>query len=160
MLQKTLHRISFTLNGIAIAVLFLMVLLTSADVFLRYLFNKPIKGAFELTELMMVVTIFFALAYTESRKGHIGVELLVDRLRPRTQAVLNAFTSLLSFGIVGLIVWQGALSAREAMLSGEHSALLGIPLFYFKALVPLGALVLDMEILISFINSVRRAVSR
>jgi TRAP-type transport system small permease protein len=157
---KKVHAISSVLNAVGAGVLFLMMFLTSADVFMRFLFNRPIKGAFELTELMMVVTVFFAVAYTESKKSHIGVELLVDRLRQRAQAGIDALTSLLSLGIISVILWQGALSAHETFLKGEYSALLKIPLFYFKALVPLGALVLNLEILVSLIHSLRRVANR
>jgi len=159
-MDKTLHAISAGLNRIGVAVLFLLMILTSADVFMRYLFNRPIKGTFELTELMMVVTVFFALAYTESKKGHVSVELVIERLPQRSQAVIDALTSLLSLIIISVIVWQGFLFAHETMLSGEHSAILGIPLFYFKALVPLGALVLCLEILISIINALRRTAKK
>ena len=148
------------LNSVGVAVLFLLMILTSLDVILRYLFNSPIDGTFELTELMMVVTIFFALAYTESKKSHISVELIVDLLPQRSQAVIDSITALLSFGIISVIIWQGVLFTHEAVLSGEHSALLKIPLFYFKALVPRGAAALNLEILINFIHSVSRVVSR
>ena len=159
-MTEKLHTISAALNTVGAAVLVLMMFLTSADVFMRFLFNRPIKGAFELTELMMVVTVFFAVAYTESKKSHIGVELLVDRLNERAQAGIDALTSLLSLGIISVILWQGVISAHETFLKGEHSALLKIPLFYFKALVPLGALALNLEILISLIHSLRKVANR
>jgi len=157
---KKVHAISAVLNGVGAGVLVLMMFLTSADVFMRFVFNRPIMGAFGLTELMMVVTVFFALAYTESQKSHIGVDLLIDRLHRRAQAVTDSFTSLLSLGIISVIMWQGALFAHASFLSGEHSAVLEIPLFYFKALVPFGALVLNLEILISLIHSLRKAANR
>ena len=159
-MSKKVHAISSALNAVGAGVLVLLVFLTSADVLMRYLLNRPIKGTFELTELMMVITVFFALGYTESRKSHIGVELLVERLSQRTQAVIDSFTSLLSLGVISIIIWQGALSVHDSFLSGEFSALLKIPLFYFKALVPLGALVLNLEILINLIDSLRKVVNK
>jgi len=107
-MEKKLHSLSTVLNGVGVGVLFLLMLLTSADVLLRYLFNSPITGTFELTELTMIVTIFFALSYTASRGGHIRVELIVDRLNRRSQAVIDSVTSLFSLVIVSLIIW-GAL---------------------------------------------------
>lgn len=159
-MAKKMDAISSALNAVGVVVLCLLMFLTSADVFMRYLFNRPIKGAFELAELMMVVTVFFALAYTESKKKHIRVELLVDRLPQRSRAAIDAFTSLLSLGIISVIIWQGALSSHESALSGEHSAILQIPLFYFKALVPLGALVLNINIFISVIHSLRTVAQK
>lgn len=159
MVQK-LHAISAVLNTIGATVLFLLMILTAVDVSLRYVFNSPVQGTFELTELVMVVTIFFALAYTQSQNSHVSVELLVDLLPQRAQGVIDAVTSLLSFGIIAVIIWQGAVSTHDSVLSGEHSALLKIPLFYFKALIPLGALMLDLEILITFFHSLKRIASK
>jgi TRAP-type C4-dicarboxylate transport system permease small subunit len=43
------------------AILMCMMLLTFVDVVARYLLNRPIRGAFEVTELMLLVLIFAGL---------------------------------------------------------------------------------------------------
>jgi TRAP-type C4-dicarboxylate transport system permease small subunit len=42
--DKAIHAIGQTMGNIGIAVLVAMMLLTVADVFLRYVFNRPIMG--------------------------------------------------------------------------------------------------------------------
>src|SRR3972149_6961066 len=68
--QKTVH----VLNGIGMVALCLMMLATVADVFLRYLFNKPILGIVELVECLMVVVVFLALPRCTLRGGNARVE--------------------------------------------------------------------------------------
>ena len=45
----------------ASALLLMMMVLTFADVVARYLLNRPIRGAFEITELTLLVLIFAGL---------------------------------------------------------------------------------------------------
>jgi len=141
-------------------VLLLMMFLTTADVTLRYFLNRPIKGAFELSEFMMVVIVFFGLAYTAAQRGHVSVELVVSRFGERVQALIDSVTSLLSLGIFSLITWQTALNAKAAWLSGEVSMDLQLPVFVFKSLVPLGSLVLCLELLVSLTFSLIKVSGR
>ena len=69
-----------------------MVLTTVVDVFLRYLFNSPILGSYELTEFMMAILVFGSVAYTMVVKGHVTVDLVITRLPARAQAILECIT--------------------------------------------------------------------
>ena len=40
-----------------------MVILTFLDVFLRYFFNSPLPGIYEVTEMLMPLVVFSAIAY-------------------------------------------------------------------------------------------------
>src|SRR5207249_10190486 len=58
--------------------------LTSADALSRYLFNRPIIGAYEITEKYLIVAaIFLGLSYAYRGGVFIRVTFLVDRL-PRS----------------------------------------------------------------------------
>ncbi len=55
------ERLDAALGVAASAILFALMLITFADVVSRYLFNWPLRGAFEATELMLLVLIFAGL---------------------------------------------------------------------------------------------------
>src|SRR5882672_9779868 len=68
--------------GIAASVLlFLMMLLTFADVVARYLLNWPIRGAFEITELALLVLIFAGLPLVSHADEHVVMDF-IDRILP------------------------------------------------------------------------------
>src|SRR3546814_8744945 len=50
---------------------------TFVDVVGRYVFNSPLPGALELTEIMMASLIFTILPVVSARSDHITVDLLV-----------------------------------------------------------------------------------
>ena len=62
-------------------VLFIMMLMTMADVFLRKFSNLSILGTVELTELMMIVIVFCSLAECQAGDGHIKVDLVLKRFK-------------------------------------------------------------------------------
>ena len=61
--------------------LFLLMALIVSDSGGRYLFNAPISGVYEISELyLMIAIVFLGLARTQSLKAHVRVELLLERL--------------------------------------------------------------------------------
>src|SRR5260370_36190089 len=76
---------------------FLMMALTSADALSRYLLNRPITGAYELTEkYLMVAAVFLGLSYAYRGGVFIRVTFLVDRLPSMLKRAPNYVASLLS----------------------------------------------------------------
>ena len=106
MLDKAAHwveRVVFPLNGVmhkvGLAILLLMMFLTVGDVVGRYFFNRPISGTFELTNFMLALVVFFAIGYTQVRRGHISIDVVVSRFSPRAQAIIDSITYLFSLGL-------------------------------------------------------------
>lgn len=72
--SKATRIFDIALAGIAGSLLFAMMLLTFVDVILRYFFNAPIKGGFEITEMMMAVLIFAGLPLVSRRHEHVTID--------------------------------------------------------------------------------------
>ena len=82
--------------------LFFMMLVVTADVFLRDVFNQPIKGSIEIAELFQVLVVFFGLAYCEAQRGHVRVEILISYVGRRTRLALDSVTWLFRQGCLCL----------------------------------------------------------
>ena len=122
------------------AIILFMMLLTTLDVVLRYAFNRPLVGVYELQEFMLVGVVFLALAYIQSSNGHIYVDLLSNRFSERGQAVLGVFSHAASLLIFGLITWQGGLRAWTALVTGQsREGLISYPLWPAKWILTIGA---------------------
>jgi len=138
----------------------MMMLLITMDVFLRYSFNRPLKGSFELVEFMMAVVICLGMAYTGVQRGHVAVELLVSRFSPRVQALIDSFNWLVSMGLFLLISWKAVAQARVVGLSGLASSVLYVPVFPFLLVLAFGSGLLSLVFLVHFIDSVSRVVRK
>jgi TRAP-type C4-dicarboxylate transport system permease small subunit len=107
------HRV---LTVISIALLFSMMLLTCIDVVARYAFNSPVKGAFELTEILLASLIFAALPLTTKAGEHIRVEFLEDIANTTMSTLLNRFSALVMctvFCVFAIELWKHAVKLDQ-----------------------------------------------
>ena len=74
------HALVRVLTWIASGALGILILFVVANILSRFLFKKPLPGTIEIIELVAVVIVFFSVAYTESKRAHIYVELVVSKL--------------------------------------------------------------------------------
>jgi TRAP-type C4-dicarboxylate transport system permease small subunit len=130
-----MKRLSTLLTAIAALALFAMMWLTFADVFARKFLPNSIRGAVELTELLMLVMIFCALPLVALAHEHIIFDLF-DRALPARfvhwQKVLSQALTALVFGGAAWLVWQRAV--RTASLGDITSALeIRLAPFHFMA---------------------------
>ncbi len=144
---KIIGRVNKLLVDAAALVLFGLMLMTSLDVGGRYLFNAPLMGVFELTEFMMVCVVFLAMAYTQAGKGHVAVDLVVNRFPRGVQTFITVISLLLSLLVMALITWKSVERGFEVMNAGECSGTLGIPVYPFVFIVALGAAAMCLELL-------------
>ena len=142
---KKMGRCSSLLSSIGDVALMVMMLLTTADVVGRYVFNKPIMGTFEITEFLMLILIFSYLGFTQSTKSHISVDILVPRLPKRVQVLIERINHLFCLILMGLITWMGFEKALELEKVGEASTLLKVPVYPFALFLVLGCTVLCIE---------------
>ena len=154
---KFLDRTALRANGVASAAIAFIMLLTCADVVLR-LFDRPIPGTYELVGLFGAVIVAFALAWTSVERGHIAVELFVDRLPARPRSLVEALGSFAGAALFGLLAWQSLVYARDLMESGEVSLTLGMPTWPFVLGIVAGTAMLTAVLLADALRSLRRGL--
>ncbi len=123
---KILQFISDALRLIGRGCLVGMMLLTCVDVIGRK-FGYPIFGSVELVGFMATLAVAFALPYTHQVKAHIGVEVLIQTLSQKTQAVIELCTHLVSLALFSIVTWQMFLYADTIHSSGTVSMSLELP---------------------------------
>lgn len=140
-------------NRVGTIILLFMVLLLGFNVILRYLINRPIKGSVEMEEFLLVILVFFGVAYTAIKKQHIRVDLLISRLPESFQPVISSVTSALSVGLCVVVTWQTAVYAQTRWASSAESIILHLPLFPFILATALGCALLGLAMLVEFLRS-------
>lgn len=122
-----------------------MMCLTIADVAGRYIFNKPILGAYELTEFMVLILIFSFLGYAQSHKSHVSVDLFIFFFPAKFRMVAEIFNHLACLAVMILITWMGYETTIEMMETGESSPNLALPDYPFAFFLVIGCAVLCIE---------------
>ena len=142
---------------LATGMLGLLMVLTVANVILRDIFNRPIRGTPELSEFMMVIVIFLALAWCAIIRQHVRVELVVTRLPLRVQMVLNSITMFITLGIFVTITWRSFL---ESMIVYDTTSLLRLPHAPFYWIMTSGLIVFCLAIAVLLIENIAEARKR
>jgi len=155
---KGIYKLSKATNIVGVSVLAMMMLFTVTDVCLRYFFNRPLAGSFELTEFMMAIVISFGLAHTAALDGHISVDLLTSRLPQRVRLIFSCITNLISATVFALVTWQNFVQAKTLYLSGLESEVLYFPVFPFVIATGFGFALIFFVFLIKFFDSLSRVI--
>jgi TRAP-type C4-dicarboxylate transport system permease small subunit len=152
------RRADAVLGIAASALLFAMMCLTFVDVVARYLFNSPIRGGFEITELVLLVLIFAGLPLVSHGDEHVTMDF-IDRMLPaRALAVLIRAVHALVAAMFLFLTWQMWIKAARIAGYGDTTDVLRItvgPFVYFMvAMIALTALVHVFKV---FVPGTRRA---
>lgn len=143
-------------NGLGSVAIVVMMLLICGDIIGRYILRMPIAGAFEFSEFLMVGIIFVGFAHTQAAQAHIKIDLLVPRLSRGARAFLNRFNLSLTLVFFALITWRGGVAAWRAYEIDDRTAgLVRLPFWPAKAVVPIGAGLLCLQILVELLGKTR-----
>jgi len=151
-LRNVVYPLSRIINIFGSIILLGMMFITMVDVILRYLLNYPIPGAYELVQLMLVLVVFFGLAYTATQKGHIVVEILFLVLPKTVQAIIAIMTSILGIGIFIVAVVSVVQLINVHVDSHAVSGVLEIPLYPISIAVAFGIALLCLVLLTEMID--------
>lgn len=122
--------------------------ITTLDGLGRYLFNRPIAPAYEITEMYLIVAVvFLAMGFVYKEGGHVDVTLLFDKLPKSVQYVLNKFNALLTlilFFLITVASWR--VGVRMIRVGGVMSSV-NIPTGPAYFLVVIGSIFLMVRLI-------------
>lgn len=147
-----------TARGLALAgglLLAGVLVMTVASVAGRYLFNFPIPGDYEITELACGVAVFAFLPYCQLKRANIVVEFFTSRVPEGWKRMLDALHSLAFTGVATLMAWRLAVGGLGKMADGQTTIYLGIPLYWGYFLAVVGAAMLCVVCAWVFVVHVR-----
>lgn len=154
-LEKRINNLSDAFNWLAAIAVLVMMILTCADVVLRF-FRHPIPGTYEIVGLMGTVAVSFALAHTTAHKGHIMVEFLTRRMPEKVQHIITGGGELLSAALFAILARQGIVYALDLKRTGEVSLTVAIPIYPFVFGIAIGCLLVCFVLLADLRQSFKR----
>ena len=129
---------------------FILMLLTTADAGGRYIFNRPITGAYEVsTNYLMVAAIFMAVGFGYRQGAYLRVTLLTDHMRGNVKIVVNTFVQLVSllYGVM-LVIATYRQVLRTFEMHTTLSSLDFIPVGPAYVIVPVGLYFMSLAMLL------------
>ena len=134
--QPWKRRVEALLGVAASTILLAMMLLTTVDVVARYVFNRPLRGAFEVTELLLLVLIFAGLPLVSFTNEHAVMDFIDRVLGRRALRGLECAVELVSALLMFFLAWIVWAKADRIWAYRDATDVLRIlygPFVYFMA---------------------------
>jgi TRAP-type C4-dicarboxylate transport system permease small subunit len=142
-LRKLCDRLTRGLLWLGSFFLVAMIVLTCANILLRLVWI-PVKGTFELMGFFGAIVTAFALSYTQMRRGHIAVDILINTFTKKTRKIVDIINHTLCCLFFCIAAWQIALKAGTLLRTGEVTETLRIIYYPFTYGVAIGCVVLSL----------------
>lgn len=134
-----------TLAGILVIVALLSI---TASVATRYFLGKPIAWADEICGYILLYVTFLAAAWVLKIDGHVRIEIVVQRLKSKTRALLDAITSAISAAVCLILTWYSFKVTLNLFRTKYFTpTIMELPKFIFTAVIVIGSLMLCIEFL-------------
>ena len=129
------------LRWVSIVCMFVLVVLVSVLVLVRFFPIMSLGWADEIVELAFAWMVFMGTAAVWRRNEHITIDFIPQALAgTRAGRVLEVIVSLLILGFLAVFTWQGFLLTLRATTNTSPMLTLPRPLWY--AVVPVSGLVM------------------
>ena len=141
LLDKIVQGILIFLTSFTI---FAGVLLAFINVAVRFIFDKSIEWAFELTSYLFIYSALFAAAYLFRKGAHIKVTIILDKLPNILAKIVIILVDLLNLLYLLIIAYFSYVYIFDPELgvkaSGEVSVDLGVKMWIIYLILPISAI--------------------
>lgn len=122
-------------------------LLVVCEVILRRFLGSPTIWNFEVVKQLYGFYFMMMAGYTLLHRGHVAIDLVHEKLRPRHQALLDVISYLIFFfPFWSIMLWEGLSFASTSWQMKETSwSVFAPPLYPIKTVIPVAALLLLIQ---------------
>lgn len=106
-------------------------LATCADVVIRQAGGQGILGTVDITQLMIMATAFLTIPYGFISDSHVAVDLGIERLPFRLQALCRMLAALCGALLMLAIGWFGWQQFNTVALMGDRSQTIALPMTWY-----------------------------
>lgn len=153
-LERLFDRLCDLCAALAGAIVLGMLVVVSADIFLRYAFSRPLSWGVAFTEYGLLYMVFLGAGWLQREHGHVSVDLLTGSLPSALSRPLARITALVGAGSFALLAWYGWQVTRNQFMRGSVTPdLLSVPQYLITMVIPFGALLLALVFLRQAWNS-------
>jgi TRAP-type transport system small permease protein len=114
---------------LAMIALVIMMCSTCVDVALRFLFNRPIHGAYDVVEACLVVFVFHGMSAAFFARKNIVIDIIDTMIGPRLEHLLVRLADVVSLLLLALITVAMIFPALQAYDYGDRKLELGLQIW-------------------------------
>lgn len=148
-MSRRIARIELWLGMSVLAIIVVLVFIAAV---MRF-FNRPLIWSVDLAQLLFIWLCFIGATRAMRERAHLGVDLLVRRLRHRHRLYLEIGLAVVFIAFMSVLAWEGyklTMLNRERLFGDS-----GLSYAYVTIAVPVGCLFLTLAILTNGVEAWR-----
>ncbi|MBN9460652.1 MAG: TRAP transporter small permease [Burkholderiales bacterium] len=151
--ESLLHRLCRWCATLGVAILLVCAALTVLDIVRRLLVGESITGLVDLTQLLVMTSVFLWIPYAFECRANIEVDLLFDRLPAFARRWLDRLWPLAGALFLVFAVWHSGRAAMQVLEYGDSSPTLGVPMIWYWAPVLFGTVLAAIVCTVQFVRA-------
>lgn len=151
--MKVVRIIGVISTYICMILVALMMLLMVSDVVARVVFTRPIPGATEWVQVMLVCCMT-SLGASIMTGSMVEINMFTKRLKPRTQVILDVFVLFISLAIIVLIAVQQFRAGNRSMQNNVVWSSVKVPQWPFLYLFGFSYAVAAVVVIMTIIRKI------
>jgi C4-dicarboxylate transporter DctQ subunit len=127
-------------------ILVFIMLSVCMEVILRYFLNRPQMWVTEVTEVLLLYITFLGTTWLLRQEGHVKVDIILNRLKPKTLALLGIFSSAIGILVSITLTVSGFQLTWDYVQRGIYTpTAMEIPVSIIIVIIPVGSLMLLVQ---------------
>jgi len=125
------------------------------DTIARYLFNAPTEWSYDISYMLYGAVFMGGAAYTLLLDEHVRIEVIYEKVSPRTRAIIDAVGYVVFFfPSIGALLYFGTKFTIKSwkLLETSGESMWSPPIYPFKTIIPITALLLIFQGFIEFVR--------
>lgn len=151
LLKKVASIFDGVINLMAVlgVVLFIFIMVSVVyEIIMRDFLHRPSIWVIELTAYSLVFIAFLGTTWVLRREGHVKLDLVLNRLNPGTQSIVNIITSIISAMVCLVIAWFAVKATWTSFELGYTSPTdLAFPKWILLSVISVGSFMLSIQFL-------------
>lgn len=129
------------------------------EVVLRYVFNRPTLWAWDINIQLQAALVSLGLGYALLHRSHVSVDIIVTRLSPRKNAIIETIMGPVFIAAVSLLLWRVAPYVLNSIRIRElYGSIWMPPIYPVKVIILIGISLLLLQGIANWIRSLMVAI--
>lgn len=135
-----------------------MVVLTTWQVFTRYVLKSPSSWSEELVSYLFAWASLFGAAIVSGERGHMNIPVVVERLNSKMQIIFGVLAEIIAFLFsIAILLYGGIKISSLAM--GQMTSALSVPIGVFYIVIPITGILIMLYSILNIIDILRGNMS-
>lgn len=155
---KYVDAVSRAVGRLAMYLIFVMISVLLFSALSRTIFNVSYIWVVEIAQFLLAAYYILGGGYSMQLDGHVRMDLFYGRWSPRTQAMVDALTSLVVMSYLVFLLAGGVSSTMYALTYGQKNySAWAPPLAPIKIIMVIGITLMLLQMLAVFFKDIAKA---